>query len=111
MGVPRGSVNAYSVPMGHIQYTSTNVATGAGAFNLTRATIPTSASRTKADFVVIQCEGSYVRWRDDGVAPTTSVGMLINTGDILIYSGNLDNLQLIRSDTSVKLNLAFFAGG
>lgn len=58
---------------------------------------------------LIQCETQNVRWRDDGNAPTTSVGMLMTTSsDVLIYNGSLLDIRFIEVSASAKLNVAYY---
>lgn len=49
------------------------------------------------------------RWRDDGTAPTASVGMQLAAGSELSYSGNLSLIQFIEEAASVELNITYFA--
>lgn len=65
--------------------------------------VPASASNA-----LIQAETQAVRWRDDGVAPTASVGMLLPAGGELRYDGNLMALKIIEVSPSAKLNVAFY---
>ena len=44
---------------------------------------------------LIQAEGKSLRWRDDGVDPTASVGMFLLLGGDIWYSGDLTSLRLI----------------
>lgn len=57
---------------------------------------------------LIQAETKDVRWRDDGVAPTSSVGMVLKAGDTLEYSGDLTAIQFIEAESSAKLNIAYY---
>ena len=54
--------------------------------------VPSNHSRSTAEmgvasWALIECESQQVRWRDDGTAPTSTVGILMNVGDILTYDG------------------------
>ena len=58
---------------------------------------------------LIRCEGMSVRWRDDGVAVTTTDGMLmLVTDEPLLYIGNLGRLQFIETAVSADLNVLFY---
>lgn len=57
----------------------------------------------------IRCEGQAVRWRDDGVAPTASVGMNLNVGDVLEYDGDLKSIKFIQEAATAKLNVSYYA--
>lgn len=62
-----------------------------------------------ANFALIKAEAQAVRWRDDGVAPTTSVGMpMLATDNALEYSGTLTNLQFIAETTGAILNVSYY---
>lgn len=56
----------------------------------------------------IICETQAVRWRDDGVAPTATVGMPLAVGTELIYDGNLASIKFIEQTASAKLNVSYY---
>lgn len=58
---------------------------------------------------MIQAETEPLRWRDDGVAPTASVGMLIDAGQTLVYTGNLSAIRLIAAEAGAIANIAYYA--
>lgn len=58
---------------------------------------------------LIRCETQAVRWRDDGVAPTASVGMPLAVGDVLEYDGDLKSIQFIEQTGSAKLNINYYS--
>lgn len=64
----------------------------------------------KSRFVLLQCEGANVRFRDDGTAPTATVGMLLTAGAApWLYEGdNLSALKLIQVAAGATLNAAFY---
>jgi hypothetical protein len=49
-----------------------------------------------------------VRWRDDGTAPTASVGMYLAADQALTYQGNLAALRLIAVSGSVEVNVSYY---
>lgn len=57
---------------------------------------------------MIQPESQNVRWRDDGVNPTTSVGMILVANDILFYSGNLADIKFIEVGATAKINVTYY---
>ncbi len=61
-----------------------------------------------ATYAIIQAETQAVRWRDDGTAPTASVGMTIPAGGELRYDGNLRGIQFIEAAASAKLNVSYY---
>lgn len=66
-------------------------------------TVPTGATSA-----IIVPEGQDVRWRDDGSAPTTSVGMPLGAGATLFYRANLATVQFIGVDTGGKINVSYY---
>lgn len=66
-------------------------------------TVPASAT-----FAVFVAEGQVVRWRDDGTAPTTSVGMPLATHTPMTYIGNLAAFRVIETAASAKLNVSYY---
>ncbi len=69
----------------------------------TQLTVPKYAT-----YCVIIAETQAVRWRDDGVAPTGSVGMPLATGVALLYDGNLAEIRFIEQTASAKINVAYY---
>ena len=63
----------------------------------------------KPTFALIVAETQNVRWRDDGTAPTASVGMPLVAGVPLQYDGDLTKIQFIEQSASAKLNISYYA--
>ena len=116
------SVSAYRRPLGYQQIssgtlasaTSLTIPTSTAALNTNVATGAPNApplSGTIAGYAIIQCEGSSagVRWRDDGTAPTASVGMILSSGQELDYSGDLTAIQFIVQTGSPALNISYYS--
>lgn len=57
---------------------------------------------------LIQAVSQAIRWRDDGVAPTASVGMQLAAGDTLEYRGNLNAIQFFEESASAELNISYY---
>lgn len=74
-------------------------------------TIPVSPSNspTAPTYVIIQAEAQALRWRDDGVAPTTTVGMTIPAGGELRYDGDLKKIRLINAVAGAIANISYYA--
>lgn len=70
----------------------------------TALTVPAGAT-----LAVIVPEGQAVRWRDDGTAPTASVGMPIAVGFTLSYDGDLKNIRFIQQTSGGILNVSYYA--
>lgn len=63
---------------------------------------------TTATYAIIQAEAQAVRWRDDGTAPSATVGMTIASGGELRYDGNLKTIQFFEAAASAKLNVSYY---
>jgi len=83
------------VPVGYQQITS-----------LVASTALTIA--TDGEIALIQAEDQDVRWRDDGVAPTSSVGTILGAGLDIWYTGDLSALLFIETTASAKLNISYY---
>jgi hypothetical protein len=66
------------------------------------------APPTGASFALISSTGANVNWRDDGAAPTASVGMPIIAGQAPIALANLLALQFIAQSGAATLNVSFY---
>jgi hypothetical protein len=89
-------VRSAARPLGFTRVTSVSAATAL-------PNIPVGTLR-----VVVQVEGAGVRWRDDGTAPTGTIGMLLNAGEELDYDGKVANLQFIQTAPTATLNVAYY---
>jgi hypothetical protein len=85
------------------------IASLSSAANLTVPTLDKNGSFQKPTFALIICETQNVRWRDDGTAPTASVGMPLIPGVPLQYDGDLTKVQFIEQAGSAKLNISYYA--
>jgi hypothetical protein len=83
-------------PLGYQQYTSLASAT------------PLTGIPARATLAQICAEAQPVRWRDDGVAPTATVGMLIAVGSCINYTGKLTSIQFIQATAGGILNISFY---
>lgn len=81
--------------LGYQQITSLSASTG--------LTVPSTAN-----YAVIYAETQAVRWRDDGVAPTASVGMPLAVNVMMTYDGDLKKIRFIEVTTSAKLNISYY---
>ena len=70
----------------------------------TALTVPAGAT-----MALIVPETQNVRWRDDGTAPTASVGMPIYVGTSLLYDGDLTNIKFINMVAGGKVNVSYYA--
>jgi hypothetical protein len=89
--------------MGYQQITSLSAATGLTVPNTTldgQSGTPTVA--------FIRVDAQSVRFRDDGVAPTASVGFPLVPGDVLEYDGDLKKIQFIEQVAGAVLNVVYY---
>lgn len=63
----------------------------------------------KPSIALITPEAQAVRWRDDGVAPSATVGMPLAAGVTLQYDGDLTKIQFIEQVSGAKLNVTYYA--
>jgi hypothetical protein len=63
----------------------------------------------KPKFAIIVAETQAVRWRDDGTAPTASVGMPLPVLTEFLYDGDLTNIRFIQQTASAVLNISYYA--
>lgn len=89
------SVGDFDNPKGYQQLTSLSSSTA--------LTVPDGTG-----LVMIQAESQSIRWRDDGTAPTASVGMVIAVGDVLFYTGKSKTIRLIETTASAKANVSYY---
>lgn len=99
------TVSAYRRPLGYQQIVAATLVAA------TKLTVPAPIGGYNPGYAVIQCDvaSTAVRWRDDGTAPTTTVGMILSAGQELDYSGDLSMIQFIASTGSPILNVSFYA--
>jgi hypothetical protein len=83
------------VPLGYQQITSLSAAAA--------LTVPTGTTSA-----VIVAEAQAVRYRDDGTAPTSSVGIPVAVGAVLQYTGRLGAIQFIEQTSGAKLNISYY---
>lgn len=62
--------------------------------------------------ILIIAEAQAIRWRDDGTAPTATVGQPLAAGIELRYTGRSpSNLRFISQTAGAIINLTFYGGG
>ena len=57
--------------------------------------------------ITVTPEGQAVRWRDDGVDPTATVGHPIPAGETYQFIGNFGALRFIEQLATAKLNVTY----
>lgn len=88
------SPNPYT-PLGYQQITSLTTAQA--------LTVPSGAT-----VAFITCETAGVRYRDDGTAPTATIGMPLAAGGQLVYSGSLSAIRFIAQSGSPVLDISYY---
>ena len=70
----------------------------------TALTVPAGAT-----LALIVPEAQNVRWRDDGAAPTATVGMLVPANSSMSYDGDLKAIRFIAATSGAILNVSYYA--
>ncbi len=79
------------------------------AVGLTVPAIDPNGLNARPSIALITPEGQAVRWRDDGVAPTSTVGMPLAAGVTLQYDGDLSKIKFIEQTATAKLNISYYS--
>jgi hypothetical protein len=74
----------------------------------TALTIPTLNGQ-KPTMALIVCTAQAVRWRDDNVAPSATVGMPLAVNTYFYYTGNLGNIRFFEQTAGAVLNISYYA--
>jgi|TARA_R110000868_G_scaffold63581_1_gene191781 hypothetical protein len=98
------NLKAITSVLGYQQITSLSAAT---ALTVPQKNIGGLAGSPR--IAIITPETQAVRWRDDGVAPTASVGMPLAAGVTLQYDGDLTQIKFIEQTASAKLNITYYS--
>lgn len=106
-GAPAGTtiVSQTSGTAGGAGVYVTSVATTSSSASLVSGGIPSTAT-----MVYMEAETADVRYRDDGGAPSASVGMIVvhGAGGSVFYTGTLSALRFILLSGSPLLNISFY---
>jgi hypothetical protein len=98
------NLKAITVCIGYQQITSLS-----SAQNLTVPLLDKTGLNQRPTFALITPLTAAVRWRDDGTAPTASVGMPLAAGVTLQYDGDLNKIQFIQNGGTAELNISYYA--
>jgi hypothetical protein len=70
----------------------------------------TAYQTLNVNFAEIRVSTANANWRDDGTAPTASVGMpMLSTDPLFEYAGALQNIQFIAQTGSPVLNVSYYS--
>lgn len=92
----------YIAPLGYCQLTSVSSSTLVSSCS---GGIP-----QRTVWAVLCVDTAAIRWRDDGTAPTASVGMPVASGQCFYYSGTMSALRVIAQTGSPVVNISFYSG-
>jgi hypothetical protein len=98
------TLKAVTTRLGYQQITALTASVG-----LTVPQTDLNGLACKPSIAIITAEAQAVRWRDDDVAPTGTVGMPLAAGATLQYDGDLSKIRFIESAASAKLNITYYA--
>lgn len=98
------NLKAITSCLGYQQITTLTSAT-----SLTVPTVDLNGLSAKPSLAIITPETAGVRWRDDGVDPTASVGMPLAAGVTLQYDGDLSRIRFIEQAPTARLNIVYYA--
>lgn len=88
------------VPLGYCQLTSIDAA---AALTACSGGIPAGST-----YAIITAEAQAIRYRDDAVNPTTTVGMPVAVGAPFFYAGTLSKVRVISQTSGAKLDVLFY---
>jgi hypothetical protein len=97
------NLKAITTRLGYQQITSLS-----SAASLTVPATDVNGLNQRPTIAMITPETQAVRWRDDGVAPTASVGFPLSPGDVLVYDGDLKKIRFIEQAASSTLNVVYY---
>jgi hypothetical protein len=98
------NLKAITTRLGYQQITALSASTA-----LTVPSFDVNGLACKPSIAIITPETQAVRWRDDEVAPTASVGMPLASGVTLQYDGDLTKIRFIEQTASAKINVVYYA--
>lgn len=98
------NLKAITVCIGYQQITDLTSAVG-----LTVPEQDKTGLKQMPTFALITPLTANVRWRDDGTAPTGSVGMPLAAGVTLQYDGDLKGIKFINNGGTAELNISYYA--
>lgn len=76
---------------------------------LTVPSVDANGLSVKPTIAIIVAETAGIRWRDDGTAPTATVGMPLAAGVTLQYDGDLTRIRFIQQTAGAILNVSYYA--
>lgn len=80
-----------------------------GSTALTTPVVDKNGLACKPSMAIIVAETQAVRWRDDGTAPSATVGMPLAVGVTFVYDGDLKKIRFFEQVGGAKLNISYYA--
>jgi hypothetical protein len=62
------------------------------------------------DRVLIQAQSGPIRWRDDGGAPSATVGFYLESTDSVLYGGEIEKIRMIQVGTTAQVFASYYWG-
>ena len=63
----------------------------------------------RVNYIEVQAQDKDVRYRKDGIAPTSTIGLILYAGDPPTrFAGSIQLLKFIEVSASAKLNVHFY---
>lgn len=99
------SINSSDKPLGYAQSAAVDAATALSTLSYAGvAGIPAGTAR-----LIIQPQTQAIRWRDDGIDPTTAVGYPLAVGAELNYTGrNFTSIKVISQVAGAIVNVVAY---
>jgi len=98
------NLKAITTRLGYQQITTLSSAT-----SLTVPDKDVNGLSCRPSIALITPEGQAVRWRDDNVNPSATVGMPLAVGVTLQYDGDLTQIKFIEQVGGAKLNISYYS--
>lgn len=89
------------------QYSTMSSAIGLSSSPTTGSTL--TSLLNKPSCALIQAQGQNIRWRPDGTDPSSSVGMILYAGQIMLYDGDLTKIRFIEASGGAVLTVTYLA--
>lgn len=113
LGANEAVITGIRRALGYQQIVAATLAASTGITlpTVTAGNVPGQATtQIPPGLAVVQCNGGTVRWRDDGTAPTSGIGMSIPDGGELDYTGDIANIRFILASGTPILDIALYGG-
>jgi hypothetical protein len=105
-------VTGHRTPLGYQQILDAALGSAVGLTMPTQSAtnVPGGwAAQIPVGYAIIQNSGTAaVRWRDDGTAPTATIGMLLAAGAELDYVGDISKIQFIHVAAGAQLEVSLY---